>query len=173
MGSAPAKAEGGAHRDPALEDLRQRYREGELVLFVGAGVSAAAGLPSWSKLVEALLARAAARGAGSDVVDEVKQLLAGNRYVDALTAAASAAGAQDMIAVVKFALDDRTLVADVPAIGKAIAALEPHLRAVLTTNLDHLLERRQTTRHSRGTYGRGQGRGVFGRRDARGDREQR
>ena len=63
-----------ALRDPALDELRQRYREGELVLFAGAGVSAAAGLPSWGKLVGALLDRAKARGATADAVGEVEQL---------------------------------------------------------------------------------------------------
>ena len=127
--------------DPALAEVREHYRRGDLVLFVGAGVSASAGLPSWSKLVEALLVRAKARGAGAGAVGEVERLLAQNRYVDALSAASAAAGPGDMVAVVKSALDDQTLVPAVPEIGKAITALEPHLRAVLTTNLDNLLER--------------------------------
>jgi hypothetical protein len=138
-GMAPATGEqGSATRDPALDELRARYRDGDLVLFVGAGVSAAAGLPSWAKLVEQLLARARARGAD---VSEVERLLAKDRYADALTAAADAVSEGDLIAVVKAALDDRTLAPEVPEIGRAIASLEPRLRAVLTTNLDHLLER--------------------------------
>jgi hypothetical protein len=125
-------------RDPALDEVRQHYLDGDLVLFVGAGVSAAAGLPSWPKLVELVAARAKARGAD---VDEVQRLLDGEHFIDALSAAVDGAGQTELTAVVKSALDDRRLVPEVPEIAKAIASLEPKLRAVLTTNLDHLLER--------------------------------
>ena len=93
--------------DHALDDLRQAYRDGELVLFVGAGVSAAAGLPSWAKLVEKLVERARARGATAGVLDEIDKLATSGRLIDALTAAKSAVGAGDFGAAVEAALDDQ------------------------------------------------------------------
>jgi NAD-dependent SIR2 family protein deacetylase len=70
--------------DPALDELRQAYRDRALVLFVGAGVSAAAGLPSWAKLVKILAERAAARGATAEVLDEIDSLAKSWRFIDAL-----------------------------------------------------------------------------------------
>jgi hypothetical protein len=67
----------GPERDPALDELREAYEAGQLIVFAGAGVE---------------------------------------RH-----------------------LDDK--LADEPEVAKAIAALAPKLRAVLTTNLDHLLEK--------------------------------
>ena len=128
----------GPDRDPALDEIRQKYQAGDVVLFVGAGVSAAAGLPSWAELVRRLVARAKVRG---EATDEMEALAAGGRYVDAISAAEDAVGGPELIAVVKDALDDSRLVREVPEVGKAIASLEPRLRAVLTTNLDRLLER--------------------------------
>src|SRR5262245_28032317 len=68
--------EAGGGDDPALDELRQRYREGNLVLFVGAGVSAAAGLPSWARLVDTLAQRARARGAAAEAIDDIGRLVA-------------------------------------------------------------------------------------------------
>ncbi|MFS8066940.1 MAG: AAA-like domain-containing protein [Byssovorax sp.] len=126
--------------DPALDELRQAYQGGDLVLFVGAGVSAAAGLPSWARLVKDLAARARARGATAAVLDEIDAFAKSGRFIDALTAAKTAVGAGDFGAVVEGALDDRNVL-EVPEIGQAIGALGEGLRAVLTTNIDHLLER--------------------------------
>jgi hypothetical protein len=127
--------------DPALLEVRDGYLSGDLVLFVGAGVSAAAGLPGWGQLIKQLVERAKAKGADPAALDEVDQLLAMSRYIDAITATADAIGESEFNEVVKAALDDRKLVKDVPAIGRAIGGLAPKLRAVLTTNLDGLLER--------------------------------
>ncbi|MDC0676995.1 hypothetical protein [Sorangium atrum] len=49
--------------DPALQDLRKAYESGQLVVFAGAGVSAAAGLPGWQKLTEQMVARLRVSGA--------------------------------------------------------------------------------------------------------------
>jgi hypothetical protein len=127
--------------DPALLEVREHYRGGDLVLFVGAGVSNAAGLPSWAGLVARLVELARARGVAARDVDEIETLARTGRFIDALSAVAGAVGEPEFVSVVKQALDDRKLAPVVPDIGKAIASLEPRLRAVLTTNLDHLLER--------------------------------
>lgn len=137
-----AIAEGGAGlgADPALEELRRKYLEGDLVLFAGAGVSAAAGLPSWGKLVDLLSAAAAARGALPDVVTEIGDLRTAGKFIDALSLAKETVGEAAFGDIVEHALDDQ-VIAEVPEVGQAIAALGSKLRAVLTTNVDHLLER--------------------------------
>ncbi len=131
----------GVSIDPALEELRKTYREGDVMLFAGAGVSAAAGLPSRERLVDLLHTRAREqRRASAEALAEIAGLQAAGKFIDALSAAKSAVGAPDFGEVVERALDDRRVL-EVPEIGHAIAALGPKLRAVLTTNVDHLLER--------------------------------
>jgi hypothetical protein len=131
---------GGGGADPALEELRRKYQKGDLVLFVGAGVSAAAGLPSWGRLVDTLVGPAAARGASAEVLDEIGKLRAAGKFIDALTLARDAVGDVEFAEIVEHELDDQRVM-EVPEVGQAIAALAPKLRAVLTTNIDHLLER--------------------------------
>lgn len=46
------------HRLSHVEELAARARRGELVLFLGAGVSAGAGLPTWAELLASLAAAA-------------------------------------------------------------------------------------------------------------------
>ncbi|MFT3770760.1 MAG: AAA-like domain-containing protein [Minicystis sp.] len=141
MAQAGDEQTDGTERDLALDEVREKYRKGDLVLFVGAGVSAAAKLPSWGELVGQLTIRAKARGARPEALSEIEDLISRRQYIDAITAVRDLVGEPELIAVVERMLDDRQLVPDIPEIGKAIAALAPHLRAVLTTNLDHLLER--------------------------------
>src|SRR5436190_883197 len=115
----------GTAGDPALDELRRAYRAGDLVLLAGAGVSAAAGLPSWGELLKLLSARARARGASGAAIAEIDELAGEGHFIDAITAARDAMGAAELGAVVEQSLDDRRLVADVPEIGRAIAALAP------------------------------------------------
>lgn len=125
--------------DPALHEVRQAYRSGELVLFVGAGLSEAAGLPSRAELVGMLRERARARGAKVEVLNDIDALATGS--IKALSAARAAVGESDFNAFVREKLDDRTLVKKLPDLALAIGELGPRLRTVLTTNLDDLLER--------------------------------
>jgi hypothetical protein len=124
--------------DPALQELRQAYRSGELVLFVGAGISAAAGLPSWEALVELLIQLARAHRATEEEINEVLELKRTYRYIDALTALRGILGPAEFTSAIAQKLDDRGV--QPPQVAKAIAALGTQLRAVLTTNIDHLLE---------------------------------
>jgi NAD-dependent SIR2 family protein deacetylase len=130
-------------RDPAFAELREAYESGNLVVFVGAGVSAAAGLPSWGRLVELLLDRARGRRVDPGVLTEIEELAKARQYIDALSAVKEALGATEFATVVERHLDDA--LADEPEVGKAIASLgigvRGKLKAVLTTNIDHLLER--------------------------------
>ncbi|WP_437668911.1 SIR2 family protein [Sorangium sp. So ce131] len=125
--------------DPVLQDLRRAYESGQLVLFVGADVPAAAGLPDWRRLTEQMAARLRARGASAGILAEIEELAQKQRYIEALSAVKLALGAPEFCAAVEQALDDGGR--DVPEIARVIASMRPKLRAVLTTNLDRLLER--------------------------------
>lgn len=122
-----------------IEELREAFDSGELVLFVGGGVSAAAGLPTWRKLVELGCERVREQVKDELVAAEVEDLARSQRYIEALAAAGHALGAEEFGAFLEDALDDEGL--EPPRIALAIAALKHKLRAVLTTNMNHLLER--------------------------------
>ncbi|WP_437313043.1 SIR2 family protein [Sorangium sp. So ce385] len=135
----PGNRELDAPDDPALHDLRKAYESGQLVVFVGAGVSAAAGLPDWRSLTEQMTAHLRARGAGAGTLAEIKELAQKGQYIEALSAVKLALGAPEFCAAVEQALDDGGR--DVPEVARVIASMRPRLRAVLTTNLDRLLDR--------------------------------
>lgn len=122
-----------------LEDLCRAYAGGDLVVFVGAGISAAAGLLSWRQLTQEFLDRLRGEGKAPSVVDEVDELIRGRQFIDALSAIKQALGAHEFNLAVEKAVDDSAL--QVPDVARAIAELEPKLRAVITTNLDRFLER--------------------------------
>ncbi len=125
-----------------IEALRARYREGRLVVFAGAGVSASGGLPAWRGLIQQILADAragAASAADSDALAEADGALARGDLVGALGAAQTAMTSAAWGRVVSRALDDTGR--PVPALARAIAGLAPALHAVVTTNLDRLLDR--------------------------------
>ncbi|WP_437313664.1 SIR2 family NAD-dependent protein deacylase [Sorangium sp. So ce385] len=125
--------------EPALEELRNSYAQGEIVLFVGAGVSVAAGLPSWTALVRTLVDRACQCGMSPIELQEIEDFMAKRKFIDALSAVRESLGPQEFGVAVERCLDDRDL--PIPDVITAIALLAPRLRAVLTTNLDRLLER--------------------------------
>src|SRR5690349_2800680 len=108
--------------DEILEQLRERYASGNLIVFAGAGVSAAAGMPTWKQLAERLRDRARRRGADPAVVDEIHQYIASNQLINALSAAKLALGPQDFNWTVDKELDDTGR--EVPEVAQAIAALK-------------------------------------------------
>ncbi|WP_437538502.1 SIR2 family protein [Sorangium sp. So ce726] len=122
-----------------IEALHEALESGELVLFVGGGISAAAGLPTWRQLVDLLVERVREQTSDEVAIAEVAALARSQRYSEALGAAEQALGPAEFNAFVEDALDDEGL--EPPRIAIAIAALRDKLRAVLTTNLNHLLER--------------------------------
>lgn len=66
-----------------LKDLQDAYSEGELALFLGAGVSVGAGVPNWDSLLNAMLAGMIRRhdsGVISD--DEIREIVARFRKID-------------------------------------------------------------------------------------------
>lgn len=125
--------------DPVFDELREEYESGRLIVFAGAGVSTAAGLPSWKHLVETLLARARAGNVDPHVIADIDELVARQSYIDALSALKDCLGPAEFCMLVERQLDDKLAVE--PHVARAIAELAPRLRAVVTTNLDHLLEK--------------------------------
>lgn len=126
--------------DPALGELGEAYRGGDLVLFAGAGLSAAAGLPSWARLIELLTERARARDAAAATLAEITAFAQKQQFIDALSALKDCLGPADFGVAIERHLDDQQ-VDRLPEIALAIGALRSKLRAVLTTNIDGLLER--------------------------------
>jgi hypothetical protein len=124
---------------PRLVALQAAYASGNLVVFAGADLSAAAGLPTLSALAAGLLSRLRAEKKPEEAIGEVEDLLRKGRLVDALSAVKLALGRQEFDIAVGRACDDKGR--DVPEVARAIASLAPRLRAVITTNLDRFLER--------------------------------
>jgi hypothetical protein len=124
-----------------FDDLRARYLENRLVVFVGAGVSAAGGLPSWSGLIQRVLAdaRATASTAELPALDEAEAALTRGDLIRALGEVQATTTSAVFNRAVSRALDDSRH--PVPALAQAIADLAPTLHAVVTTNLDRFLER--------------------------------
>jgi NAD-dependent SIR2 family protein deacetylase len=133
--------------DPILQDLRAAYDSGNLIVFAGAGVSVGAGLPTWRQLAEKLrdLVRVRAQRRGTNpavaekIVEEIKEYIDDHKLIDALSAAKLDLGPEEFNRTVDKALDDTGR--DIPDTARAIAALRPRLRAVITTNIDRFLER--------------------------------
>jgi hypothetical protein len=121
-----------AHRTRA-DELADRATAGDLVVFVGAGVSQGAGLPSWHRLLQSF----AAKRAG--ITGEHEQ------------SALSRLGELDRAAIIQARLGDDTAIGDQIALdleersthyalGHGLLASLP-LSEVITTNYDQLFER--------------------------------
>lgn len=122
--------------------LHQRYLARRLVLFAGAGVAQAGGLPSWSALISHVLDYARADSPAPETVailDRAAKLLADNNLILALSELQRAMTAAGYGQAVSRALDDSRHA--VPLLARAIADLAPTLQGVVTTNLDRFLER--------------------------------
>jgi hypothetical protein len=143
---------GEQQRDPALGEIEEAYRAGKLVLVVGAGLSTAAKLPSPARLVELVAAyttereeaaaKAEKRPVDAPMLAEIADLIEKAKRIDALSACKLALGSPDFCTFVERQINDVSVDLDeLPPLAFAIAALRPSLRAVLTTNLDRLLDR--------------------------------
>jgi hypothetical protein len=123
-----------------FEGLRERYEAGQLVVFAGAGVSRAAGLPTWPELAGRLVDRMVTASAPAEEIAAARRHAAKGDLIRALSVSEHVLQNEFYLAV-EAELDDRQRGAPVPDVAKAIAALGPKLAGVLTTNLDTLLER--------------------------------
>jgi hypothetical protein len=109
------------------EDLGRRAREGELAVFLGAGVSAAAGLPTWEQLLAELAVRA-----GLD--DGSRAGLSGLPPQDAAALLARALGREELTAYVQERFGPGPY-----SLAHALVAALP-VREFVTTNYDPLVE---------------------------------
>ncbi|WP_437733613.1 SIR2 family protein [Sorangium sp. So ce1335] len=125
--------------DPLIEVIREAYEARSLVIFAGSGVTAAAGLPAPGALAAAMSQRARGRGAEPELIAEIDQLIEQRRLFDAFSALQIALGPVEFAREISVRWSDDS--APVPGIARAIAALSPRLRAVLSTNLNKLFER--------------------------------
>ena len=121
------------------DDLRAVYEAGNLVLFIGAGISAAGGLPTWKQLAE-ILCEQVKRMSGKDAeASEIQEYISNRSYLDALSASKHALGPLEFGSIVERKLNDDER--NIPEILKALTGLKPKLHAILTTNLDRFIER--------------------------------
>ncbi len=126
-------------KDSALDELAEAYRSGQLILYAGAEIPEAAGLPWGRKLMELLAERLRQHETGSDTLGLVENLVKANRFLEVISLAQQTLGREEFTAFIQSCLDPRDL--KVPDLARAIAELAPKLRAVLTPNLDSVLER--------------------------------
>ncbi|WP_437932580.1 SIR2 family protein [Sorangium sp. So ce291] len=122
-----------------LGELQEAYLRGRLLVFSGSSTSTAAGLPAWPHLAGTLAEHARSRGAPEAALGEIAALISQARRTDALSAARSVLGANEFCALVERIWSDEGY--DVPPIASAIASLAPQLSGLITTSIDHLLER--------------------------------
>jgi hypothetical protein len=125
--SALAESPGLARALPTLRSLARRASRGELVLFLGAGVSMAAGLPGWRELLDEL-------AVGAGLADELEAL----RTLDPLDRARiieEHAGGRDALRLRIATRLDRPH----HAVAHSLLAALP-VREVITQNYDSLFE---------------------------------
>ena len=121
-----------------FDDLHRAYASGELVAFVGSGLSEAAGLPSGRGLVEHMLGFARDYGLYPSQIVDIEELVADAELARALSEIERAISKRAFTRAITRALDDHGR--PIPSLAQAIAGLGD-LRGVITTNLDRVLER--------------------------------
>ena len=107
--------------EAVFADLHTSYDSGQLIIFAGAGISMAAGLPSWPALAQKLRDRLAKEGASAEVVSEIDNLIQRGQLIDALSAMKRALSAIEFNTAIENAVNDTRL--PVPDVAKAIAEL--------------------------------------------------
>ncbi len=120
----------------AFEALREAVRKGEITAFVGSGVSADAGIPTWGNLLT-LMKKEVMESKKSE---EIACLIGSNDYVGAISAIESALGANAFTTAIQRELAaDRCNHPSTSAIV-ALGCIAGKLKRIVTTNLDKLLE---------------------------------
>jgi hypothetical protein len=119
------------------EFLVQRLRAGKCILFVGSGLSAAAGLPTWSGLLQDITKWAERERPGAVNVQEIEDLLAKGKLTEVAEHLRDTIGLEGL----QRAMAERLQVDNcpVPAVHQLITRLP--FRAIITTNFDRLIER--------------------------------
>ncbi len=119
------------------EELQQAFSQRDLIVCVGPGPSTRAGLPDSRALARALVGLASADDPSLDV-DELGTRIDAGRVPEALQVAQRSLGD-------RFEREVRTRLSDdalePPPLLRALASLQPKLRAVYSVTLDRLVER--------------------------------
>lgn len=120
-----------------LSELRETLHRGALIICVGPGLSAAAGLPGRAQLAEELIAIAPEFGLSLDV-GQLRRWIARGEATKVLGLLRRRLGA-NFEREVERRLSDRGI--PVPKLARTVARLGDRIRAVYTTGVDRLLER--------------------------------
>jgi hypothetical protein len=103
-------------------------------LFVGAGLSAAAGLPDWKKLLTRVIDETAAEDPSNEA--DLRELLADEKLLEVADHCKSALGRQRFAEILRDTVGVK--VAKLPAVHELLVKLP--LPAIVTTNFDKLIE---------------------------------
>lgn len=142
--------------DSVIAELSSAFQANKLIVFAGAGVSEAAGLPSRAELLRRLQALAtdaptnapaspapvsAPSVSPRSVLSDPGEAGSVEResWPDTLAELRDTLGTNELSHWIETYLDDTGR--EIPPVAQAIAAMSPRLRAVLTVNMDFLLER--------------------------------
>ena len=120
---------------PELPALINYIRDGRCVLFVGAGLSRSAGLPSWHELMHKLVEPAVALAGGEATEPELRALLEKGRYPELAGHCRELLGYRPFYDIVHQELAAR---GELPEIYRDI--VETPYASIVTTNFDTLLE---------------------------------
>lgn len=113
-----------------------QVREGKCVLFAGAGLSAAAGYPSWASLLRGIV-EIAQKSVPDLKVAGLQAYFAEGKLLDAAAYLRGAMGAQPFYEALRALLKERDVAPS--ATHKLLARFS--FRAIVTTNFDQLIER--------------------------------
>lgn len=115
----------------ATDELSSSLRSGDALFFIGAGLSAGAGLPNWPALVEPLARSVGARWPASQADLTTDHLITGAQYFE------NQQGRNALIRHLQDELD--TTGVEPTGVHKFISSLP--VRTIFTTNYDDLIER--------------------------------
>lgn len=125
---------------PIPSSLVRHLREGRCALFVGAGISAAAGLPGWTKLLGLLVAEVEAEDGASGASEELRRLIRLGKLLEVADHCRERLGERRYLEVLAEHL--RGGAGALPELHRVITELP--FSALVTTNYDKLLERAYT-----------------------------
>lgn len=120
---------------PELPALINYIRDGRCVLFVGAGLSRSAGLPSWHQLMERLVEPSVALRGGTALEPQLRSLLDKGRYPEVAGHCRELLGSREFYKIVHRELQPRE---ELPEIYREVVST-PYA-CIVTTNFDTLLE---------------------------------
>lgn len=118
--------------------LVESLQAGKVIAFVGAGSSAAAGIPTWPQLIEQLLA--SSKQVQDRARAEIARLCEQRRFPEALSALQEMLGEHPFADLVRDALGPARQSEPCTSLVTALTLLADRLQAVVTTNLDSMLE---------------------------------